>query len=79
MHWTTVGAGEAAAAVEGRVAGTLGPASALATTAGEAPAAGEALAAGEVLAAGELGSVASMAPGVEVPTVGVGLWRTRGQ
>ena len=66
MPWTTTGAREVTAAVEGRAAGPLA-----AVTVGEAPAAGE-------LVAGSLGLVATAAPGVEVPAGGVGPWRTRG-
>ena len=52
MPWTTVGAGEAVAATEGRMVGTLGS---------EAMAA-----AGEVTAAGELGLVAELGPAAEL-------------
>ena len=68
---TSTAAVEAAAAAEGRAAGALGPA--VAAVAGEVPAAGE------LGPAAELGLAATSAPGVEVPTGGVGLWRTRGR
>ena len=70
MPWTVTGAGEAPTAAEGRTVGTMGPAPAEA--AGVAPTAGEARAA-------ELGPAASVAPRVEVPPGGVGLWCTRGR
>ena len=71
MPWTADGAGEAAATAKGGAIGTLGLA--------QNAAAREAPAAEEAPAAGELGPVASVAPGVEVPVGGVGLWHTRGR